>query len=666
MAGLTVVLNAAVRDLSGVVMQLNQAIYKQVLWKELVLLLGVVGFLTLSVELTRNRKWLSRSLVGLTSVFVFVYLTSWLMFASEEMFISPEGMKFFAVDLMANLRHIAEYSPRKMAVGLAAVIVSSAVIVTMWIRLRDRVPVRAAKSAVAGCAVFVGIFFVFFPFNNPPAIGKEVDPTLQAMYRTVISSLEKRESGPLSVIINGIRRDGELSFLPDTSIEAYFDHPSQEVAGEVPPSPESPPNVILLIVESLRAEVVGLERDGIEVAPSITRLAEQGIWCRTHYAQAPFSQMSDIAVISGIYPYITHGMHYYQVAPTWPRPRIYDSLARHGYTTAIISSQNERWGNMIHYLKSDHLDLLFHSENARDMSYIDERDGGFKDFSEARGAAGKLKDEFTLSVAKDFISREKQNPFFIYVNFQNTHFPYVMAEGYETVFSREDEVPTDVSFAKLSQDYLEPMYRRYLDSVRSVDQLVGELVAHLEAEGLAENTMIVVTGDTGQSFNEHGYTGHGGPLYEEVLRVPLIIYNSGQEPRKIDVPTQHVDIAPTITHLVGVEANDGFQGTSVIKRSADEPVFFFVHGPLANQVAGRLGSLKVVRNFDSEQTLVFDLAKDPGEHRPIPLSRESEPAAWNLAIQLDSWLQAQLSYYENEELHTTRFAPKIRVDGKED
>ena len=96
------------------------------------------------------------------------------------------------------------------------------------------------------------------------------------------------------------------------------------------------------------------------------------------------------------------------------------------------------------------------------------------------------------------------------------------------------------------------MWNRYLNAAHFVDGQIGRLIDHLDAAGALQNTVVVVTGDHGEEFLEHGRWGHGSAFIDEQMRVPLVMRIPGQDARVIDTVTSHLDIVPSILPALGV------------------------------------------------------------------------------------------------------------------
>lgn len=195
----------------------------------------------------------------------------------------------------------------------------------------------------------------------------------------------------------------------------------------------------------------------------------------------------------------------------------------------------------------------------------------------------------------------------------------------------------------------------YTAALMHVDRHVGELLAALDAQGLREETLVVVTGDHGEALNDHGYTGHGRTLYDEELHVPLVFAHDSLPRQAINAQVRTIDILPTLLDLVGAEglgASGGslFDGEPV---HTDRPVYAMAYPTFGDKVALRTDGWKLIRDQEVGEEELYDLAADPGEQRNLLEESQSgysttegesversgcQERRESLAADLDAWL----------------------------
>jgi arylsulfatase A-like enzyme len=178
----------------------------------------------------------------------------------------------------------------------------------------------------------------------------------------------------------------------------------------------------------------------------------------------------------------------------------------------------------------------------------------------------------------------------------------------------------------------------YDEEIRFTDAGIGRLLRTLDELGLAENTLVVFTADHGEEFLEHGWLGHVRSLYEELIRVPLIVRDPAavELPRVVETPVSLVSLTPTLLELLGIPAEGSFDGPSlagVIARGGepeDAPVYAEVsYVPLVLPYSRKrtfkkavvAGGFKLVEDGESGRRELYDLGADPTEHTDLGAAR---------------------------------------------
>ena len=192
----------------------------------------------------------------------------------------------------------------------------------------------------------------------------------------------------------------------------------------------------------------------------------------------------------------------------------------------------------------------------------------------------------------------------------------------------------------------EANYRNYLRAVWRIDKQIGDLYDDLVSLGIAEDTLIVFTGDHGEGFGEHGKFGHYKGLYDEEIRVPLVMIN----PRLAQLSTRntaigsHVDLWATITDVCSLPADADWQGRSLfVPKTAQDQTFF--RDGRRHSYGTRMGRWKYFFDRDEHKHHLFDLENDPGETKILAddypqLRRELNLAARGWLGRHREWSQA--------------------------
>jgi arylsulfatase A-like enzyme len=190
-----------------------------------------------------------------------------------------------------------------------------------------------------------------------------------------------------------------------------------------------------------------------------------------------------------------------------------------------------------------------------------------------------------------------------------------------------------------------PALGRYLNGVQSMDALIGQLADQLKKMGLADDTLLVITGDHGEAFNEHGQSIHGFTVYNEELQVPLLIINPRLFPYKrlMNGPARQIDIAPTLLSLLGIPEPAQWQGTSLFQRPRRRRVYMFSAN--GNYVLGLIdGNMKYIYDFNLDRAELYDLAADPYEHSNLSFDPAYAELMEREKLHLQAWTSFQNAY----------------------
>lgn len=166
------------------------------------------------------------------------------------------------------------------------------------------------------------------------------------------------------------------------------------------------------------------------------------------------------------------------------------------------------------------------------------------------GSSGWENDRINVSSILDFLDkREPGKPFMTFMFFESPHAPYNFPP--ETVI-REDYLK-DFNYAMTNiQKSIVQIKNRYINSCRHLDTQIERVLKYLKENSLLDSTIVIITGDHGQEFLEHGKWGHNSAFTEEQLRVPLVIWIPGQKPQQITRMTSHLDLPATVLTQLGV------------------------------------------------------------------------------------------------------------------
>jgi len=212
----------------------------------------------------------------------------------------------------------------------------------------------------------------------------------------------------------------------------------------------------------------------------------------------------------------------------------------------------------------------------------------------------------------DLVRAMRHRRFFLFLHNYKMHDPYLPSPAYATLFQTDehDRAP-DVA----------PEFRKdrdaYDQSIRELDDEVGPFLRALDAEGLADRTLVIVLSDHGEALGEHGLRGHGFWAYQDVLHAVLAFRGPGIVGKRVMTPVSLADVAPTVLDVLGLPVPSSMQGRSLKdallgKEIEPRPTFFEWNGVQSRGV--RVANMKLVRAGDG--ALMYDLARDPAEDHP--------------------------------------------------
>jgi len=356
-------------------------------------------------------------------------------------------------------------------------------------------------------------------------------------------------------------------------------------------------NILIITIDALRADRLGMAGYGRPVGKSLTpnldALAKRGAYFRRAWSQAPNTPRSFPAILTSQTP----------SSVKWDKPKVnYPNVlpSNHTFFEDLKAAGLEPIGVFSHFYFTDD----------RGISK------GFKDWSNdgAGTIAESNKDSASPRIVPRVIAHLKKaaaskQRFVLWTHLFEPHSSYMPHKEFPS--SGTAGVPG--------------LMEKYDHEIAFVDMWVGKLLAAVKSQGLADNTAVVVMADHGEAWNEHRSLFHGTDLFDEQLRIPLIIAVPGRAPVVNEDPVAALDIAPTLVDLVGAPIPKSFRGRSLMPAIAGEalpprPVF----GELLPATAWPHHAVmmvdndkKLIHRVSDRRFELYDLAKDPGEKQNL-------------------------------------------------
>lgn len=388
-------------------------------------------------------------------------------------------------------------------------------------------------------------------------------------------------------------------------------------------------NVVIIMLEAVSAEHVGSYGYNRTVTPNIDKLASRSVVFNNSYSAASHSEYSQPTFLSSRSVLTNSYRNFFN--EDYPRKFVWDGFKNKGYNTAYISSQDDRWSNMIKYYNTTNLD--FYSYSISDGNFDYGNGLGQKDF-----------DEKTTALAIDWLKNNSNSNFLLYLNFQATHYPYNYPKNNSYYLPDEPSLLSNYLFYP-ERDFV-PLLNRYDNSLMYVDKQVGEVVDYLETNNLMNNTIVIVTSDHGESISySHGHVYHGFGVYEVEVRVPMIFYLPGIKHSIVNERVRHIDVVPMLYDFLGFELYDEFQGHPM-KAAQDIYIVLSSH----NLDVGLIrDDLKVIVHIKDMINEAYNLTADPLELDNLYNRNDTNFSLLNNYEQdIWGWYSCQLDYYKQK------------------
>ena len=382
---------------------------------------------------------------------------------------------------------------------------------------------------------------------------------------------------------DGLERVGDTTIAPD---------PDDLVPLRLVRGSERPPfNIVMVILESQGARATSVHTPELGTTPTLAALARDGWWVRNAYSAVPHTSKSIVTTLCGTWPQLVSEIREADIGglPDRCLPALLREL---GYRTAFFQTADERFerrGSLVHHL-------------------------GFEKFlsrDTVRGPPFETVNYF--GVEEDALlapgiawSTAEEGPFFA---------------AYLTLTSHHD-YGTPADFEVRDYPGYSARHAQYLNSVRYVDGFLERLMAAYRDAGLLDDTLFVILGDHGEAFGEHGRSMHDLVIWDEGLRIPMVLYGPGvlDGTGVVEGPRQQIDIVPTVLGLLGLGTEGGYlSGTSLFSTVAADRTLLHSCWRSHRCLAKRVGDRKTIDHFRDAPMQHFDLAKDPLEQREIKL-----------------------------------------------
>ncbi len=403
-------------------------------------------------------------------------------------------------------------------------------------------------------------------------------------------------------------------------------------------------NILLIGIETLRADHVGCLGYDHDTTPTLDRLAREGIVCARTMSTSGWTLPSVMSVMTSLYPNV-HRVQTYGDKLSGEITTLAEIVKAAGYTTFGVVSNPTIDGR---YGFSDGFDLYddFTVSLDFDMDMFHNHDAIIGDPHLSNSS------ELVTKVAVKWLEAGPAEPFLLFVFYFDPHYDYIPPAPFDTMFDPNYEGHVDGRGMKKEPRHsqrppdrdLQHLLALYDGEIRYTDSNVGKLLQAVARSGVLKNTLVVLFGDHGDEFYEHGKTTHSRTLYDEIVHVPLIFWWPDRLPtgRHVDAITSLVDIMPTILDYLDLPYKGPVQGISLrplIERKAREwRSTVWAELNMENHLQAVLGeSHRLFRDMRNNTWELYHLPSDPGERTNLYDQPSAEDVRLALTAEWERW-----------------------------
>lgn len=406
------------------------------------------------------------------------------------------------------------------------------------------------------------------------------------------------------------------------------------------------PNILLIGIDTLRADHVGCLGYERDTMPTLNRLAREGVLCTRTMSTSGWTLPSVMSVMTSLYPNV-HQTYTYKNRLPGEVATLAEVLRANGYSTVGFVSNpilDGRYGFL------DGFDLY--------DDFTVSLDAGLDIFAKHNEILNDQQlvctGELVTRMAVQWLQRNRGEPFFMFVFYIDPHYDYIPPAPFDTMFDPSYEGHIDSRginreprhSQRPSDRDLQHLLALYDGEIRYTDGCVAELLRFFARSGALKNTVVVLFGDHGDEFYEHGKTAHDRTLYDEIIHVPLVFWGPGRFPpgKRINAVTSQIDIMPTILDYLGVPYEGPMQGASLrplIEGKAERlrdtvwaelNTWIHVQAVVSNHY-------KLIRNVSKDTWELYYLRRDPDEQTNLYAQPSTTGVQLTLMTEWERWIR---------------------------
>ncbi|MHB8276063.1 MAG: sulfatase [Candidatus Humimicrobiaceae bacterium] len=309
-------------------------------------------------------------------------------------------------------------------------------------------------------------------------------------------------------------------------------------------------NVILVTIDALRKDMLGLYNPNLTISPFIDSLRDSSAIFTNAYATGPYTQASFQGILASSY-YLEYGK---EKNLNRAKTLIPEPLKQSGIYTAGFHS-------------NAYLSYYFGYNKGWDTFYDSMQDGVSDMYPFMRG-------NYINKKVENFLNNFSfSKPLFLWIHYMDVHEPYIAEENYISKIDSSIKLSKDEMFSLFKEvilprdifdkNKIDTLCKLYMAKVAETDDYIRHLFNIFKSHNLLDNSTIILTSDHGDEFCEHDGLSHDGKMYDELLAVPLVVFDKTYEHSIIQNPVSLIDVPPTICKLFGTESAPSFKGKSL-------------------------------------------------------------------------------------------------------
>ncbi len=345
--------------------------------------------------------------------------------------------------------------------------------------------------------------------------------------------------------------------------------PAARTASTRGEAPRKPPNILLIVMDTVRADALANYGLPLDATPTIDRVARSGVTYANATAPAPWTLPSHASLFTGLYP-SEHGAHYGHLHLDDDVTTMAELLSGLGYAT--IGFSKKTWlSREMGTLQGFDAYRDFRLPEPRERLFAARLRASVRDITRGRPLRHKDAGGAAIaSAASEWIrthAAEAAPPFFVFMNLNEAHLPFIPQRpdflryarrlpGNAAMATNLDSMLFIAGEVRLASEDLALLASLYVGEIAYVDRQIASVIASLEESGAFDNTLVIITSDHGENIGDHGLMGHVLCVYDTLIKVPLVVRYPARFPANVvdERLVQLTDVLPTIVDIVDPEA----------------------------------------------------------------------------------------------------------------